>query len=228
MTIDETPQRGNHPNRERRPGRKSQCTTWLLMAPSLALAIVCPWARANIEDSSLAADTLLRLVPPDASVVVTVEGLRDRLRDIGASRLISDLRRLPPVNSWLDSEKYRHLQRSCEQVEAVLGVKLAEIRDQVLGDAVVLVLRLPPGDPPDHSQARGLLLLRARDPVLLNRLISAFNAAQRDSGELKRVDVFRRGIRPITSANFRRALAGRRNGTSAIPMGPSPSPTRRN
>jgi hypothetical protein len=193
MMTDETWQHGNDPDRRWRPGVKTQRTAWLLTATFLCMAVFCPWVQAKIEDASRAADSLLQLVPPDASVVVTVEGLRDQVREIGASRLVSDLRRLPAVTSWLDSEKYRHLERSCEQVEAVLGVKLTEIRDQVLGDAVVLVLRLPPGDAPDPSRARGLLLLRARNPDLMTRLISAVNAGQQDSGELKRVDDFRRG-----------------------------------
>ena len=57
---------------------------------------------------------------------------------------------------------------------------------------MVLVLRLPADAPPDPSRARGLLLLRARDPALLVRLIDAINSAQRGSGELARVQDRRR------------------------------------
>ncbi len=72
-------------------------------------------------------------------------------------------------------------------------MKLADLRDQLLGDAVVLVLRLDPEAPTDPSRARGLLLLRARDPALVERLIAAVNASQRAGGELERVDDRRRG-----------------------------------
>ena len=72
-------------------------------------------------------------------------------------------------------------------------MKLADLRDQLLGDAVVLVLRLDPDGPPDPGQARGLLLLKARDPALLGRLIDAVNSAQQQSGELERVAERRRG-----------------------------------
>ena len=108
-----------------------------------------------------AADELLRLVPADATVVVTLEGLRDQVRSLSVSRLVADLHRLPSVRAWLESEKYRRLERSCADIEAFLGVKLSDLRDELIGDAVVLVLRLDPDAPPDPSQARGLFLLRA-------------------------------------------------------------------
>ncbi len=135
-----------------------------------------------------AADELLRLVPADATVVVTLEGLRDQYRSLSVSRLVADLHRLPSVRAWLESEKYRHLERSCADIEAFLGVKLSDLRDELIGDAVVLVLRLDPDAPPDPSQARGLFLLRARDRGLLERLIAKINSSQQTSGELERVE----------------------------------------
>ena len=67
------------------------------------------------------ADALLRLVPPDAAVVLTVEGLRDRIRAFTSSRLATDLRQLPAVKAWFDSEKYRQFEKSRAQIEALLG-----------------------------------------------------------------------------------------------------------
>jgi hypothetical protein len=170
-----------------RARNRSKSAIWCL-----ALAIVSVGDLAEGADSPGPADDLLRLVPPDATVVVTVEGLRDHARIIGDSRLAVDLQRLPVVRSWLESERSRSLKRSCSEIEAMLGVKLADLRDDLLGDAVVLVLRMDPAAPTDPSQARGLLLLRARDPALLERLIEAFNTTQRASGELERVSDRRR------------------------------------
>ncbi len=141
-------------------GIRSRAAIWCL-----AMAILAVGGLAEGADSPGPADDLLRLVPPDSTVVVTVEGLRDQARIIGESRLVADLRKLPVVRSWLDSEKALSLKHSCSQIQAALGVSLADIRDQVLGDAVVLVLRMDPEAPTDPSRARGLLLLRARDPV---------------------------------------------------------------
>jgi hypothetical protein len=155
------------------------------MAASGLVLVLAVTARA--DEPVPPVEGLLRLVPPDATVVLTVEGLRDQVRALAASRLFSDLRRLPVVHSWLDSDRYRRLERSCQEIETVLGVKLTELRDELLGDAVVLVLRLAPEAPTDPSQARGLLLLQARDRALLDHLIATINRTQRDNGELAQV-----------------------------------------
>ena len=110
-------------------------------------------------------DALLRLVPPDVALVVTVEGLRDQTSAFLKSGLAGDLRRLPAVRAWLASEKYQHFERSRAQIETLLGANLTDVRDELLGDAVVLALRLPPEAPGDASQARGILLVQARDPA---------------------------------------------------------------
>lgn len=179
--------RGRHPRP--RAGREPWGSRAMLLA--MAIAGVSGWCRA--ADPGEAADDLLRLAPADASLVISVEDLRDHFRTVGGSRLIAELRQSPAVKAWLASEKHQALRRACGEIEAALDVKLSEIRDRILGDAVVLVLRLPPGVPTDPSQARGLLLLRAQDPALLERLIRALNRSQRESGELARVEDRRRG-----------------------------------
>ena len=133
------------------------------------------------------ADALLRLVPADAAVVITVENLRDHANAFLKSRFAADLQQLPAVKEWLASEKFRHFENSRAQIETMLDANLTDLRDDLLGDAVVIALHLPSGAPAEASQARGLLLLKARDPALLNRVIDIVNNAQQDSGELARV-----------------------------------------
>jgi hypothetical protein len=151
----------------------------------LAVSMGRAWAVEPAEE-------LLGLVPPDAALVITVEGLREQARTWAGSRLASDIHRVPVVRSWLESDKFRMWKRSCSEIEALLGVSLPEVRDELLGDAVVLALRLDPDAPADSSRARGLLLLRARDFPLLERLIQAINTAQKESGELGQVSDRRR------------------------------------
>ncbi len=134
------------------------------------------------------ADPLLRLVPSDAGLVLTVEGLRDWWRIIGDSRLVDGLGKVPAIQSWLESGPIRDLKRSAAEIESALGVKTSEIRDELIGDAVVLALRLPLDRPADPAEARGLLLLRARGPAPLDRLINAVNDAQMQNGGLARVE----------------------------------------
>ena len=56
------------------------------------------------------------------------------------------------------------------------------IRDEILGDAVVLVLKPGPADKPD--QARGLLLVRPRDRNLVEAMLKSLTDAQIRSGEM--------------------------------------------
>jgi hypothetical protein len=117
-------------------------------------------------------------------VVLTVDGLRDHAAAFLKSSLATDLLQLPAVRTWLESEKYRQFERSRARIETLLGANLTAVRDELLGDAAVLALRLPPEAPADKIQARGILLLKARDQVLLARLIRVINTIQQESGEL--------------------------------------------
>ncbi|MGP0064573.1 MAG: hypothetical protein ACLQGP_13370 [Isosphaeraceae bacterium] len=170
-----------------------------------ALLSIVGLSRVEAGDSGRVADELLRLVPADATVVVTVEGLRDQFRTLAASRLASNLRQLPAVRAWFESEPYRNLERSRVDIESGLGVKLADLRDDLVGDAAVLVLRLDPDALPDPRQARGMLMLRARDPELLDRVIARVNASQQGSGELERV---RDRVRGATAYHVREFPGG--------------------
>jgi hypothetical protein len=173
----------------RRVGRGSHCGSFRLATAVVLCGLISSAGISPVGavEPGRASEDLLRLVPPDATVVATVEGLRDQMRTLAGSELASNLRRLPAVRAWIQSEHYRNLERSCAEIEAALGVKLAELRDELIGDAVVLVLRLDPDGRLDPRQARGLLLLRARDPGLLERLIARVNSSQRESRELDRV-----------------------------------------
>lgn len=160
----------------------------------IGLLLVTASAVRAADDPARPSDVLLRLVPPDVAVVVTVEGLRDHARAFSASQLARKLGQLPAVKAWLDSERFQQFERSRAQIEALLGSSLPEIRDDLLGDAVVLALRLPADVPADPSQASGLLLLKARDQVLLKRVVRVLNTAQEESGELARIrDIDRNG-----------------------------------
>ena len=144
------------------------------LAPTLILAIAAS-ARGDRP-----ADDLLRLVPPDAGATLVVEGLHDRARVVLEDPILDGLRRLPAVEAWRASAQGRRLRGLLIGLERASGVDLATLRDDLLGDAVVLTLRLGPTDPPD--QARGMLLLRFRDPRVLRRLVEAANDAEKRAG----------------------------------------------
>jgi hypothetical protein len=148
---------------------------------------------AQVPAGNPRADAMLRLVPPDAAVVLTVEGLREQLHAFTSSRLFAGLQQLPAVRAWIESDNAKQLRRSRDQIEVALGIKLSEICDDLLGDAAILALRLPPNGPADPSEARGLLLFQARNAALLERLIQTVNDKQKASGELASLAARERG-----------------------------------
>ncbi len=156
---------------------------------------------AAAEAAAGPADSLYKLVPPDAGATLAVENLRTRTREVGSSPLIASLRRLPMVQGWLRSERFRQLERLSAEIETALGVPFSVIRDELIGDAVVLVYQPGPGNAPEL--ARGLLLASPRDRPLMVRLVDSLNANQRRSGELTRLDKKgRRGLEYI-ARNFK-------------------------
>ncbi len=63
------------------------------------------------------ADPLFRLVPPESSVVLAVEDLRDGAKRVEAAAITEELKRLPLVATWLASDRVRRFQRIEEKLE---------------------------------------------------------------------------------------------------------------
>src|SRR5208337_1128327 len=76
---------------------------WLAIV-GLELILLATAARAGEPVSP--ARELQKLIPPDASVVLTVEDLRGQVRELLASRLAAEFQKLPTVKAWFDSEKF--------------------------------------------------------------------------------------------------------------------------
>jgi hypothetical protein len=172
----------------RHAAMKRRAASWCSALAALGLVLTLAAGVAAQEPvANPTVEPVLRLVPPDAAVVLTVEDLRDQLHAFTSSRLFAGLKQLPAVKAWIESDKAKQLVRSRDEIEAFLGTKLTDICDELMGDAVVLALRLPPDAPADPSQARGLLLFQARNRALLERVIQAVNEKQKTSGELARL-----------------------------------------
>jgi hypothetical protein len=153
-----------------------------------ALLTLIPAAGTLADDVPRASRELLRLVPPQASVILTVDDLRGQVKELMASRLIADLQAVPVVKAWFDSDKYRELDNSRDQIEEALQVSLTEVRDKILGDAVVFALDLPPEAVTDPSKAQGLLAVKASDPALVSTLIDRLNTIQKQNGEVSDIE----------------------------------------
>ncbi|MGH7173039.1 MAG: hypothetical protein ACRELG_22380, partial [Gemmataceae bacterium] len=64
-----------------------------------------------------------------------------------------------------------------------LGIDGTQLRDELLGDAIVAAYR--PGPPGKPEQEQGVMLLRARNEKVLADLIERVNKVQKEEGELK-------------------------------------------
>ena len=139
--------------------------------------------RGSVRADDRPTDRLLKLTPPDAAATLVVEGLRDRLREFIQTPMAEGLARLPTVDRWRRSESGRQLEQARVQIEAILGVAPETIRDELLGDAIVLALVENRG----VGEPSGLLLTRVRDPKLLTKLVRVVNLGERSDGTLREV-----------------------------------------
>lgn len=169
-----------------------------LLQLALILGSTAPAARASGP-----ADPILRLVPSDSGVTLAVEALRDHAREIGGSPLLAALQDLPAARAWLASDGSKALAKAARDVEAALRLPIGAIRDELVGDAVVLAFQPGPAGKPE--QARGLLLALPRDRALADRLMAALNDAQIRSGELLGVEARARDKVRYSARNFRQA-----------------------
>lgn len=128
-------------------------------------------------------DELLRLVPDDMTFCVVVQDLRERARVGKDSALAMRMARMPIARAKVDSPEFKKILDARDQVLKEFQLTPEQIRDDLLGDAIVFAYRQGPGEKPDQEQ--GLFLLWARDKALLARVVDRFNEMQKKSGELK-------------------------------------------
>ncbi|WP_165250545.1 hypothetical protein [Paludisphaera soli] len=178
----------NIPSPPAEPGRRGVRRAVAGIFLALAAAVVATTASTARGDAPApAADELLRLVPAEAGAVLALDDMRGRWGEIAGSDLAREVRGLPAFQAWLESPTAGDFFRARDHILGFLQVTHRQVRDDILGDAVVLAIFLPEDRSLDPSHARGLLALKARDPALVRRLIDRINEAQRGGGELAEV-----------------------------------------
>jgi hypothetical protein len=149
---------------------------WFVLG-ALLLAAAPPPAAAAPRDE------LLRLVPDDVGFCLVVQDLRGHAAALAESDFFRHLRTSELGQLITRDAEFQKLAAFEKVLEKHLGLTGVKLRDDLLGDAVVLAYR--PGPPGKPEQEQGLLLLRARDPRLLADFIDRLNAVQKKSGELE-------------------------------------------
>lgn len=154
---------------------------WKTTRPLVLLAALLVPSLAR---SAAPRDELLRLVPGDVGFCLLVEDLRGHAAAFLRSPFLGALR-ASPLGAKLgpDAPEMQKLAEVDQFLQQHLHVSLNQLRDDLLGDAVVFAYR--PGPPGQTEQEQELILVHARDAKLLAAVLDRLDEAQRESGELK-------------------------------------------
>jgi hypothetical protein len=150
----------------------------LALFTCLALTLPC---RAQTSPR----DDLLALVPPDVGLCVIVNDLRGHAQKWEQLPWMRSLRQTALVKTILDMPEARQIAGLEAEWKKNLGIDWPTLRDEILGDSVVLAYR--PGTPAHPEQEQGMIALRAAKPQRLADLVDRFNQLQKDRGELKEI-----------------------------------------
>ncbi len=153
-----------------------------LVTAVVLLAVALPLAA---QPATAPRDELLRLVPTDTAICLVVQGVRERSKVVSAS----------PLAAWV-SEKYRPALGAAPEMQKLKDVEtlfstffdvtLTDLRDDIFGDAVVLTYQPGPIGKPEAEQ--GCVMLKARDPAKLSKLVDKLNTVQKTTKELTSVE----------------------------------------
>jgi hypothetical protein len=128
-------------------------------------------------------DDLLRLVPDDYTFCVVVQNLRDQGKEENNSSFLKGLAESPVIRGLQAAPEAQKFQQAFDTILKDLGVTPGQLRDDLLGDALVFAYRKGPIG--QEGREDGLILLHARDEKLLRRLVDRIIEMQTKSGEIK-------------------------------------------
>jgi hypothetical protein len=152
-----------------------------------ALALLLVLAAAPCASAqTTATQELLALVPKEFGFCAVLGDLRGNGARLEQQPWFKALKASPLGQTVLAAPEFRDLGKLEQDLKKHLDVDWPTIRDDLLGDAVVFAYR-PPA--PGHKDEYGLVLLKARRADVLSRLVDRLNELQRQSGELKSLDV---------------------------------------
>jgi hypothetical protein len=156
------------------------------LSSSHALALFASICFGGALTAAPPADELLRLTPRDVTFVVVVKDLRTHSAAIREGPFAEILSKSKLFQALLAKPEIKHLDAVTEQISRTLHTDWTQVRDDLIGDAVVLAYRgVAPGSPDKES---GLLLTWTRNAEFATQIIERMTAVQKESGELKEVE----------------------------------------
>jgi hypothetical protein len=153
-----------------------------LAAVALLAVLAAPAAAAP-------RDELLRFVPPDMAFCLVLQDLRSHANALAESPFVEQLRRSALGKAVAKAQEWSTLDTVEARLKKDLGVDWNRLRDDFLGDAVVIAYR-PPTEEGKAGEG-GLVLVRARDAKTLAELVDRINKLQQDKGEITELERLR-------------------------------------
>jgi hypothetical protein len=139
------------------------------------------FAAASLHAAS-PRDELLRFVPDDVGFCFVMQDMRVHAAELAASPFIAQLRMSPAGAAFRATDEVKQLNKVEEYLHQALGTGWEQLRDDVLGDAIVFAYR--PGPPGKPEEEQGLVLLRGRNGEVVAHLVEKINQAQKKDGSL--------------------------------------------
>ena len=130
-------------------------------------------------------DELLRLVPDDVGFCLVIQDLRTHADNLAHSPFAAQFAKTTFGVSLSTSPELAKISDFEQELKKHFGVTATQLRDEIYGDALAFAFRPSPAGKPEGEE--GVFLLRARDKVLLARLITQLNDVQTKAKELKAV-----------------------------------------
>jgi hypothetical protein len=124
----------------------------------------------------------LRLVPEDVGFCLVLEDLRGHGTALANSPFVDQFRTSALGAMMRSAPEMTKLTELDQFFQKYLDLTPAQVCDDILGDALVLAYRPGPPDKPEEEE--GLFLIRARDAILLARLVERITTLQKESGDL--------------------------------------------
>lgn len=130
-------------------------------------------------------DELLQRVPDEVSLCLAVRDFRGHARSIADSPFAEWFPTTTLGKKLIDPKELDKYREAAQAFGKQIDITPEELRDEILGEAVVLAYRgIEPGV---NNVEYGVILVKPRKPELLSRVVERLNTLQKDSGEIKAI-----------------------------------------
>ncbi len=151
---------------------------------SILLAFV-GFSLPNVASAQSNDENLLQFLPRDFGFVFHLRDLRGHAEKAGKAEWLHELAATGLGKKLLQSPEMGKLREFDAQLRQVLGLTWKELRDDFLGQQLVVLYA--PERKIEQARERGLIMLRARDADRLQAVWQKFTALMKQQGEWKNI-----------------------------------------